>query len=164
MTSPIVGVDLSLSATGIARDDETGTIGADCGPERPSRRIDQIVTRMGVWLVGAKLVVIEGYSPGSIGIVGKLRVAELRGALYRRLFQLDIDHVEVPPATLKKWATGNGRASKDEMAAALPPGPCPANDNEVDAWFLWSMGNCAHVADRTALHGDLFPDRLNGAR
>lgn len=51
--------------------------------------------------------------------------------------QKGIEYANVHSATLKKWATGKGNASKDEMVAAgrrrfKPTGP---SDDEIDA--LW---------------------------
>jgi len=43
--------------------------------------------------------------------------------------------VSINPATLKKWATGSGKASKEDMATAIRAtfGLSPATDGEVDA-------------------------------
>jgi len=43
--------------------------------------------------------------------------------------------VSINPATLKKWATGSGKASKEDMATAIRAtfGLEPATDGEVDA-------------------------------
>jgi len=43
--------------------------------------------------------------------------------------------VSINPATLKKWATGSGKASKEDMATAIRTtfGLEPATDGEVDA-------------------------------
>ena len=50
----------------------------------------------------------------------------------------DIKPVSVHTATLKKWATGNGRAGKDEMIAKATEwlGREPIDDNEADAVCL----------------------------
>uniref|UniRef100_A0A6H1ZAN6 Holliday junction resolvase RuvC n=2 Tax=viral metagenome TaxID=1070528 RepID=A0A6H1ZAN6_9ZZZZ len=51
--------------------------------------------------------------------------------------------LEVSPihtATLKKWATGNGRASKEEMIKeAQARGYDPQDDNEADAMLLYEF-------------------------
>ena len=48
-----------------------------------------------------------------------------------------IEVISVHSATLKKWATGNGRASKDQMVeAAIRKGHQPQDDNEADALLL----------------------------
>lgn len=48
-----------------------------------------------------------------------------------------IDHMAVPSGTLKKYATGNGRATKADMvAAAEARGWRPVDDNHADALWL----------------------------
>lgn len=43
----------------------------------------------------------------------------LAGQLDTLVAELDVELVEIDPATLKKWTTGNGRAEKDDMVAAV---------------------------------------------
>ena len=48
-----------------------------------------------------------------------------------------LDLTNVHTATLKKWATGNGRASKEDMVrTAVSLGYQPMNDDEADAIHL----------------------------
>jgi len=55
--------------------------------------------------------------------------------------QHDIEVSPIHTATLKKWATGNGRASKDDMIAeAEKRGYKPTDDNEADAMLLYEFG------------------------
>lgn len=49
-----------------------------------------------------------------------------------------IPYTAVPVATIKKFATGKGNASKTDMiVAAQDRGWQPADDNEADAMWLW---------------------------
>lgn len=70
----------------------------------------------------------------------------LRTILLAEVASRGIEHTSVHTATLKKHATGNGRASKDEMiAAACQLGYAPSDDNEADAlhvlhWALEEVG------------------------
>ena len=51
----------------------------------------------------------------------------------------DIKRKTVAPTTLKKWATGSGKANKqDMMDAAVRLGFTPVDDNEADAQILLS--------------------------
>lgn len=53
----------------------------------------------------------------------------------------EIDVMPVHTATLKKWATGSGRAGKPEMiAAAKAKGYDPDDDNDADACLLYAYG------------------------
>ncbi len=48
-----------------------------------------------------------------------------------------ITHVDVPPASLKKFATGFANAEKVDMIdAARAAGARPQDDNQADAYFL----------------------------
>ena len=52
----------------------------------------------------------------------------------------NIQTMPVHTATLKKWATGNGRAGKGEMIGrATAMGYVPQDDNEADAILLWKF-------------------------
>jgi crossover junction endodeoxyribonuclease RuvC len=48
-----------------------------------------------------------------------LKLGETRGAVIACVFKHGLDLVEVSPTHVKKTVAGNGRASKDEVAAAL---------------------------------------------
>jgi Holliday junction resolvasome RuvABC endonuclease subunit len=48
-----------------------------------------------------------------------------------------VDHDTIHSSTLKKWATGSGRAEKQAMIeAARRRGGTPRDDNEADAWLI----------------------------
>lgn len=68
------------------------------------------------------------------------RLAELRGILLEVCDELDLPEPEfVNPATLKKFATGDGRATKEQMIAACKNkyGIVPVDDNAADACHLY---------------------------
>ncbi|GAA6256138.1 hypothetical protein F070042J6_19900 [Bacteroides sp. f07] len=68
------------------------------------------------------------------------RLAELRGILLEVCDELDLPEPEfVNPATLKKWATGDGRATKEQMIRACKSkyGIVPVDDNAADACHLY---------------------------
>ena len=64
---------------------------------------------------------------------------------------LGIEHVSVHTATLKKHATGSGRAGKDDMirAASERWGRTPATDDEADALCLLAYAVDEYVERRT---------------
>jgi Holliday junction resolvasome RuvABC endonuclease subunit len=59
------------------------------------------------------LVMIEDYSMGSKGKV--FHIAENCGILKHELYVNEIPFATVPPTVLKKFATGKGNSSKEEM-------------------------------------------------
>lgn len=68
------------------------------------------------------------------------RLSELRGILLEVCDELDLPEPEfVNPATLKKWATGDGHATKAQMIAACKNkyGIVPVDDNAADACHLY---------------------------
>jgi len=83
----VVGLDLSLSATGIALPDGTTlTIKPKPANLRGGARLSYLADRLDdlIKFSPLDLVVIEDYSPGAIGIAGKLANAGLAGALIVR--------------------------------------------------------------------------------
>lgn len=68
------------------------------------------------------------------------RLSELRGILIEVCDSLGLPEPEfVNPAALKKWATGNGHATKAQMVAACKEryGIIPVDDNAADACHLF---------------------------
>lgn len=174
----VIGLDLSLQATGVATPDgvhlirSSGRTGATLRVRRA--RLHDLTTRIGLLVTeyathSRALVVIEGPSYGS-----------KTGGQHERagLFWMTVDELlsaghlvaEVPPATLKKYATGHGQAKKgamgDAAARRIPDVDTGGDDNMVDALWLRAMG-CDHLgwpitpmpqAHRTALEAVRWPD------
>lgn len=141
----VLGLDLSVKSTGVAMPwGETRTIVPRSMSKEPARRLQEIVYRLDIWLRSSRadVAVLEGYSPGGPGGPwGTLRLGELGGAVRVRLFEHGIPYVEIAPTSLKHFATGNGKASKDDMvAAAQHQGAAVANHDEADAWHLRRLG------------------------
>lgn len=133
----IVGLDLSLTATGICDERGARFHKTDLrGMERLNDILDAVI-----WaVVSSDLVVIEGYSYGSANQAHQL--GELGGIIRHYLHTSRMAYVDVPPSTLKKFATGKGNAGKPDMlAAAIRAGyEGPNDDNCVDAWWLRILG------------------------
>jgi Holliday junction resolvasome RuvABC endonuclease subunit len=140
----ILALDLSLVATGWCLPD--GTTGRIDGAKlRGMERIDSIVRQVQSLARGVDLVAIEGYSFGSQGR-SVFNIAELGGCVRFLLHRLEVPFVEVPPSTLKKWATGRGNCGKDEMIAAAIRrfGFAGTTNDEADAYLLWAMARHAY--------------------
>lgn len=135
----VIGLDLSLTATGIAYADgttstvKTRTVDGD-------RRLLHIVEAVGEAIeLGARLAIIEDLPTHAkaAGITGMVH-----GAVRLALIEQGVPYVLVPAATLKAYATGKGNVDKTAMAiAALKRGNIEfADDNQCDAWWLRAAG------------------------
>lgn len=139
MSTRVVGLDLSITATGICGLDGTcTTIGGKA--DRGDRRILDIRDAVIGAATDAQLAVIEGLAVHGHG--NAMAAAQVMGAVKVALWERLVPYVEVPPATLKKYATGKGNAGKPDMAVALykRAGLELDDDNQVDAWWLRAMG------------------------
>lgn len=149
----VVGVDLSLTATGIATPEDTRTVVTvpEQGDDARMAEIAGIVKAVAWSGEGPlSLVVLEG---GSSHGVTAFRLGGLHYVVRNTLFRNRIPFAVVSPATLKKFATGHasykdtvtGRmihTAKPDMRMALykRTGIDEPNDNLVDAWWLYYAG------------------------
>ena len=157
----VVGLDLSISATGIAwADDRVETITTSPRDGAIEARIETIVDRVmgaNAWTpYNADVVAIEDVPYGAHGTVP---LAMLHGVLRVHLHREGVPFVLIPPASLKKYATGRGNAKKPDLRMALykRTGLDLADDNQVDAWWLRAMAldRYGHPAlDMPATHRD----------
>ncbi|MGW7355149.1 Holliday junction endonuclease [Streptomyces sp. NPDC054802] len=146
MTAPrVVGLDLSITATGIAyRDGSTGTCGG--AADLKDRRLLVIEQWVSIAIGGPDtglgplpdLVVIEDLPTHAraAGVTGMVH-----GTVRTLLMRQDVPYVVLTPATLKAYATGKGTADKTAMAMAAykRTGLEFADDNQCDAaWLRWA--------------------------
>jgi Holliday junction resolvasome RuvABC endonuclease subunit len=145
----VYGLDLSLTATGIAyADSSTSTIKTKLTDRdlRLGHIRDQVAAALGGPVLTADitspwpdLVVIEDLPTHakSAGITGMVH-----GVVRELLSTAGVPYTLVSPATLKKFATGKGNADKTAMAiAALKRAGLEfPDDNQVDAFWLHAMG------------------------
>jgi len=156
MTVNVLGLDLGLAHAGAARIDIDGTIAGtwrlDTDPLAAGAPIGEVARRIrGVarWAVGrgttdTVLVVVEG--PAHAAVYGQPH--ERAGVWWRTvdaLCRAEIPVGVLPPASLKKYLTGNGRADKAAMrraVAACYPGRGLqlVSDDEADAAALAMCG------------------------
>jgi crossover junction endodeoxyribonuclease RuvC len=148
----IIGIDASLTGTGISDGHSTWLIGSPAAGMSLSARRARIKTTAERILTtadprGADLVVIE--LPAFGGASGRGSMVLERSGLYWRLIESIIEGygvpvVEVVTSQLKLYATGKGNAGKglmiDAAARRLPDVVTGADDNRVDALWLAAMG------------------------
>lgn len=138
----VLGVDLALRATGIAFPDGTSTSYVPPSSATDTVRLNLILGAVTDALEEpVDLVAIEGYSYGSSGrsLVG---LAEVGGLVRWAIWRAGIDRLEVPPAVLKRAATGKGNADKVAVLIAARDrlGYDGVDHNEADARWLQVIG------------------------
>jgi crossover junction endodeoxyribonuclease RuvC len=138
----VIGLDLSLSSTGVAS--SLGWVDRIKPKTTGLTRMREIVAAIHMFTSTSAigLVVVEGPSFGSV--TGSQHE---RGGLWWMVVEAidrrGIPWMQVPPAVLKKYATGRGNAPKDEVLAAairrFPESAIRGND-EADALWLAAIG------------------------
>lgn len=165
MTTPrVVGLDLSITATGIAwHDGTTYTVASKATGDARLLAIQDEISRA-VDGYDIDLVIIEDLPTHAkaAGITGMVH-----GAARTCLLNLGIPYALITPASLKKYATGRGNSGKPEMAVAAYKRAEVEfeDDNQCDAWWLRAAGldHLGHpvaalpAAQRAALNAVTWP-------
>lgn len=141
----ILALDLSLTATGWAL--SSGQSGVYSPPKLSTgtRRLIAIRDAMLGYATNADLVVIEGFAYGAKGRA-VLDIAGMGWIVRVALVERGYPVVEVPPASLKMFATGKGNADKNAMLGeAIRKLKYDGNDHNVaDAKWLLMMTQTAY--------------------
>lgn len=152
MTNPgIIGLDLSLTSTGVAfADTQVSLRTAHKGPQRLHEI--WILLEKTICEINNPLVVIEGYSYSSRNSQSH-SIGELGGVIRVELWRRDIPYVVVAPTARAKFATGRGNASKMEVMSAVSAKTGiiwsgSGADDMCDAWILQEMGLTAFGTPR----------------
>lgn len=160
----VLGVDLSLTGTGLAGEGWADTV-IPPAPPKPNaafRKLSKIEKRWAMvdyrhrrlahvlgeirdrYITTAPdLVVLEGLSYDSFDTDRQL--AGLAWSVRHSLWRLGIAYATVPPSCLKQFATGSGAASKPSIMAVVAEWfPWfDGDDNAADATVLMAMGHAA---------------------
>lgn len=141
MVNLYLGLDLSLTSTGIAITGDTPPWRIrpkSTGVRRLIEIRDAIV--LNVEAYRPALVAVEGYAYGRPN--GMAALGELGGVVRVALHESGARWCEVTPATVKKFATGKGNATKEAVLAAAIRrlGYTGTSTDEADALWL------AHIA------------------
>jgi Holliday junction resolvasome RuvABC endonuclease subunit len=138
----IIGLDLSLTSTGIS---VSGTTSAILTGYRGAERLHHISSAI-IKICkeeNVDLAIIEGYSFASRNSQAH-SIGELGGCVRMRLWEEGIPFVDVPPTCRAKFATGKGNSSKNEVISSISAktgivwGGSSASDM-CDAWILEQM-------------------------
>lgn len=147
MQTIIVGIDPSLTGTAVcvAGFDPVLFASSPIGSDAANRilRYCGLVHAVIAKVPKLSTVFIEGYSFGSKGGQATDR-AEYGGILRYHLcgVAMGCEVIEVPPTSLKKWATGKGNGDKTPMIAAITKryGVEFRTNDEYDAYALARLG------------------------
>lgn len=162
----VVGLDLSTKRIGFATaEGDLISISGHAGAEDPYRRLSQLRRELAYAFAvrppGPALVVVEDYALGAPGRLSLVRLGEIGGIVRTWLFEQDWPIALVSPSTVKRFATGNGNATKQDMIArAVALGARLSrfdNDDEADAFHLRRMG----LASAGLLDGKLNDHELD---
>ncbi|WP_193613131.1 crossover junction endodeoxyribonuclease RuvC [Nocardioides lijunqiniae] len=151
----IIGLDLSLTSTGVAVVDDHVEVGRRVTVQRirsngkkdatiadRTDRLRRLAAKILIPARDADLVVIEGpaYHQSNPGMHDR---SGLWWLVTERLHAYDWPVAEVSPSVVKKYATGKGNAGKDQVLAAVvrryPDVEVGGND-EADALILAALG------------------------
>jgi crossover junction endodeoxyribonuclease RuvC len=176
----VIGVDLSLTATGMSDGrttwlvKSTGHKGDTLATRR--ERLDLLTAAIAAHIQHhqADLVVLEGPSLGQTRQGGQHDRAGLWWLIVDWCFEYGIPAAEVPPASLKRYATGKGDANKGAIIEATtrryPHVATGGDDNRCDALWLHAMGldhltgtSTVPAAHRTGLAVVQWPTHLQQA-
>lgn len=140
----VIGLDLSLSAPGIAIDRVLGSLRMETlhtDPKRGDKRYCDIRDWLTHYVhdMPYSLAAIEDVPPYDKASAVLNRV---HGVAREVLARYDIPFAYVNVTALKAFATGNGRAEKSEVMDYVEActGRRPTDDNQSDAWVLQTMG------------------------
>jgi Holliday junction resolvasome RuvABC endonuclease subunit len=162
----VMGIDPSISATGLCLPDGMlQVVGGDAalGDLRLAaifEAVDLVCEQYEPDLAVIEDLPTHAHGAGITGMVqGVVRLALMRHS---------VPYAKVVPSTLKKYATGDGRADKSDLRMALYQRAAidERNDNKVDAWWLRHMGldrfGCAPIdlpiAQRASLKVPVWPE------
>lgn len=144
----IIGLDLSMTATGVAFPDGSTALIKPRG--KGDSRLLSIENRVNAALRLARphLAVIEEFKGVAQGEANKV-VPMVHATVRLCLMRAGVPYVLVNPSTLKLYATGYGSSDKDSMAvAALTYAgrefTSDRGGDQCDAWWLRAAGHAAY--------------------
>lgn len=160
----IVGFDLSLRSTGLARLEgdlmvDAGTL--KTGTRKGHPRLAFMEENLLAYAKGADLLVVEGISMGSFDAYK--RSGGMWWIMTHMLWKAGIPVAVVPPSNRAKYATGNGSAPKSLVIECVNnhlifPHAIPSDDNDIcDAQVLVHMASrhIGHPIDNVPLDQQL---------
>jgi crossover junction endodeoxyribonuclease RuvC len=139
----VVGIDLSLTSTGLAWDNTTVAISSKLKGVKRLADLRKTILEA-VTSLDDPWVVLEGYSYGSRNSQSH-SIGELGGVIKLGLHEAGVPVALAAPTCRSKFATGKGNASKSEVASAVSARTGivwhgKGSEDQIDAWVLQEMG------------------------
>jgi Holliday junction resolvasome RuvABC endonuclease subunit len=138
----VMGLDLSLTATGVALPDGT-TYRVGGAAKDGDQRLVNITNMIAAHVqnLHVQLAVIEDVAPARAHRTIN-DIAMVHGCVRYALRRLNVPYAYLAPTTLKSYATGKGTADKRDMAVAAYKRAHVefSDDNQCDAWWLRHAG------------------------
>jgi len=152
----IVGLDLSITATGVCEADGTrSTWGGDA--KHGDRRLCKIKKAVEFAAVTsrANLVMIEDLPRGGMG---GATTGMVQGVVRELLTSAGIPYMFIIPSKLKVYATSRGTATKSDMRMSLFQrfNIDEPDDNRADAWWLRALGCDLYDQPLTQANGSIY--------
>lgn len=149
----IAGLDVALVSTGVVILDgdeiEEERLINTAASKAPYADQDRMLS-----LIGQVFYILEKWDPAFVGLEGPAfgahspdtRPHEALGVIKCELRKQCFHFETYTPSQVKKHATGNGNASKDQMVlAAREAGVVSSNHNVADAYFVARLCKTRHV-------------------
>lgn len=140
------GIDPSLRSTGIAIIGPETTMISTIKPKklRGVERLQYIRNTLNTQIIGCNSACIEG--PALYAVNRADDIGQLRGVILVALADAGIPVQIIPPTSLKKFATGYGNATKEQMiiAAKTKSKVEILGDDEADAYWLALLAQGLH--------------------
>lgn len=137
-----MGLDLSLTSTGVSVGGVTQTIAVKTTEEERLRDIRSSVLSL-VSIHNVRVCIIEDYAFSARHSQAH-KIGELGGVIRLALFENDTPFIEVSPTARAKFATGRGNAAKTEVVSSISARTGivwsgKGADDMADAWILEEM-------------------------
>lgn len=124
MTVKILGLDLSLTSTGVAQYDPAGIVPyTTTRLKTPAKvlghdRLEWLLARIHTVALGADYIIVEGPAFGAKGSAYH-QLAGMWWLVTHALWTMPRRVAVAPPSSIKRFATGKGNAGKDEVLSAV---------------------------------------------
>lgn len=174
VTPLVIGLDLSLTCTGVAGTGWTDIIRTK---RRGDERLHYLITAVADFIKQADMVVMEGPSFGHSGPRAHEDLSGLRVLVRQHCYRHRIPYGVVPPSSLKMFATGRGNATKGEVRSGVADRYGHHTEgvgryDQADAYTAMAMGlhhlghPLADIPERAskALDGCAWPEFVAVAR